>query len=62
MSVTVRVPCTYLLILEDVLVEIILQVFISIINTELLKTVLVEVLKSEYVKNTNRVTLKKKGL
>lgn len=49
---------TYLLQIENVVVEIILQLFVCIVNAELLEAVGLEVLKAKNVQNTNGQTLK----
>ena len=49
---------TYLLKLEDVLVDVILQCFISVVDAQLLKTVCLEVLKPKHVQDTDGQTLK----
>lgn len=51
---------TYLLKLEDVLVDVILQFLIGVVDTQLLKTVCLEVLKSKHIQDTNGQTLKMK--
>lgn len=48
---------TYLLQIENVVVEIILQLFVCIVNAELLEAVGLEVLKAKNVQNTNGQTL-----
>lgn len=52
---------TYLLQIENVVVEIILQLFVCIINAELLEAVGLEVLKAKNVQNTNGQTLQNKS-
>lgn len=52
---------TYLLQIENVVVEIILQLLICIVNAELLEAVGLEVLKAKNVQNTNGQTLKTGG-
>lgn len=49
---------TYLLQIKNMVVEIILQLFVGIIDAELLKAVGLEVLKAKNVQNTNGQTLK----
>lgn len=47
----------HLLKFEDMLVEVVLQVLIGVVDAELLKAVLVEILESKDVQNADRVTL-----
>lgn len=49
---------TYLLQIENVVVEVILQLFVCIVNAELLEAVGLEVLKAKNVQNTDGQTLK----
>ena len=49
-----------LLQFEDVFVEVLLQLFVGIVDTELLKRVPLEHLKPEYVKNSDCVALRRK--
>jgi hypothetical protein len=51
---------TNLLKFEYMLVEVILQVFIGIVDAELFETVLVKVLKPKDIQDTNRATLQDK--
>ena len=48
---------TYLFKLEDMLIEVILQMFVGVVNTELFKAVLIEVFESKDIQNSYRVTL-----
>lgn len=52
---------TYLLQIENVVVEIILQLFVCIVNAELLKAVGLKILKAKNVQNTNGQTLQNKS-
>lgn len=49
---------TYLLMLEDVLIDVILQSLIGVVYTQLLKTVCLQVLKPKDVQDTNGQALK----
>lgn len=49
---------TYLLERENVLVDVTLQSLISVVDTQLLKAVCLEVLKSKHIQDTDRQTLK----
>lgn len=49
---------SYLLQIENMVVEIILQLFVCIVNAELLKAVGLKVLKAKNVQNTDGQTLK----
>ena len=49
---------TYLLKLEDALVDVILQSLVGVVDTQLLKTVWLEVLKSKHIQDTDGQTLK----
>lgn len=51
----------YLLQIENVVVEIILQLFVCIVNAELLEAVGFEVLKAKNVQNPNGQTLQNKS-
>lgn len=51
---------TYLLKLKDVLVDVILQFLISVVNTQLLQAIFLEVLKSKHIQDANGQTLKTK--
>lgn len=44
---------TNLLKLKNVLIEVVLKVFIGIVDTKLLKTVSAKILKAKYVQNAN---------
>lgn len=48
---------THLFHFEDVLVEVLLELFIGIVDAELLKRVLQEHLKTKYVQYSNRISL-----
>lgn len=52
-------PWSYLLQIENMVVEIILQLFVCIVDAELLEAVGLKVLKAKNVQNTNGQTLKK---
>lgn len=52
---------SYLLQIENVVVEIILQLFVCIVNAELLEAVGLKVLKAKNVQNTNGQTLQNKS-
>lgn len=52
---------SYLLQIENVVVEIILQLFVCIVNAELLKAVGLKILKAKNVQNTNGQTLQNKS-
>lgn len=52
---------TDLLQIENVVVEIILQLFVCIVNAELLKAVGLKILKAKNVQNTNGQTLQNKN-
>ena len=47
-----------LLKLKDVLIEVILQVFIGVVDAELFKAVAIKILKPKDVQNSNGITLK----
>lgn len=51
---------TYLLKLKDVLVDVILQFLISVVNTQLLKAIFLEVLESKHIQDANGQALKTK--
>lgn len=51
---------THLLQVEDVIVEVILQLLVCIVDTELLKAVGLKVLKPENVQDTDGQTLEKR--
>ena len=53
-----RCTVLYLFNLEDVFVEVLLQLLVSIVDTKLLKGVLLEHLKTKDVQDTNGVALK----
>ncbi len=52
-----KIKITYLLKLKYMLVEVVMQCFISVVNAELFKAVLHKVLKSKNIKNSNAVSL-----
>lgn len=49
---------TYLLVCEDVLIDVMLQFLIGVVDAQLLKTVCLEVLKPKHIQDTNGQTLK----
>lgn len=51
---------TYLLKLKDVLVDVILQFLISVVDTQLLQAIFLEVLESKHIQDANGQTLKTK--
>lgn len=60
MSLKSPIFWTYLLVCEDVLIDVMLQFLISVVDAQLLKTVRLEVLEPKHVQDTNGQTLKPK--
>ena len=53
----VSLPAPYLLELEDVLIEVVMQPLVSVVDAELLKAVVAKVFKTEDVQHTDGVAM-----